>query len=106
MKNTQAPALYRKLSEPFASNDAAEAAIEAFYNDLTAIRAKHRIPDLSIVAQVNVLTEGDLATPPTEVEKACSMHYGNKLNQVPMLAMALGQARRSLDEELGKLIKR
>ena len=44
--------LYRRLNVPFLDAAEANAAIEAFRDDVEALRAKHRIPDLYVILSV------------------------------------------------------
>ena len=55
------PGLYRRLSEPFPSFNAANDAINAFNVDLRAIREKHKIPDIVFVIAVSAIgDDGDV----------------------------------------------
>lgn len=62
------PALYRRLSEPFETVEAANAAFDAFSEEFRALRKKHRIPDAVYIAAVNV-KDGD--------KESSIMAYGN-----------------------------
>ena len=50
------PALYRKLSEPFADAATADAAYAAFFTDVRAARERHRLPDVVLIVAYNVTT--------------------------------------------------
>lgn len=43
------PKLYREMSQPFESVDAANAALQAFQEDVAALRAKHRIAECYVI---------------------------------------------------------
>ncbi len=81
------PKLYRQLAEPFESEDAANEAMHAFQTELYELRVKHRIRDLTFVAQFAV----DL---PERNEVDCTIvnHYGDQSKKVTGLAFAYGKA--------------
>ena len=54
MNTINDPENYRKLLEPFATPEAANIALIAFYDEVRAARNKHRIPDVLVVASMNV----------------------------------------------------
>lgn len=91
MKN---PGLYRRMSEPFASAEEATAAINAFFDDLAALREKHRIADVHVIAKTNAIeTDGE------EHVSISRYHLGDALHAESMCAYAYGaetQARKAL----------
>ena len=57
MKN---PKLYRELSEPFPSSEAAEAAYNAFLEELYELRKKHKIANVNFVLGISYVgAEGE-----------------------------------------------
>ena len=99
LQKTSNPKLYRELSVPFESTDAAQAAIEAFISDLEASRAKHKIADVVTVIEVNAIS-GD----GREGVMTLSMGFGDQIKKASMLAMALGKERQLFTENLAVLI--
>ena len=95
---TNNPALYRKLSEPFASRDAGNVALEAFAKDLSELREKHHIADLVCVLSVNAMEECD------EGAMSATMNFGDPLKVPILLAQALGKAQRDFDMKLAKYL--
>ena len=85
MKNSD-PKLYRKLSEPFESQEAANSALQAFQEELYELRVKHRIRDLAFVAQIVIAKDED------EFEAMVSNHYGDSLKEVILFGYAYGRA--------------
>lgn len=83
-ERTHDPATYRKMQEPFGSPETANAALQAFFDDVKAARVKHHIADVLLVINVNVVYpsgEGQALT--------CSM-IGDELRGEPMAAYAHG----------------
>lgn len=69
-KKVHDPKMYRECSEPFESTTEGEAAIDAFFEDLYALRAKHKIANVLCVLQDSFVTEdGDEA--PFYVKQMC-----------------------------------
>lgn len=48
------PKLYRELSQPFASVEAASEALDKFNSEVRELRSKYRIPDVVILTSVNI----------------------------------------------------
>lgn len=94
------PARYRKLSEPYASKEAGQAAIVAFFKDLGEIRVKHKIPDLYLVIRATVLTEDQ-----EEGTVTTSIHFGNELEAEGMLAWALGRVQSERQDRTAKMLR-
>jgi hypothetical protein len=95
------PALYRKLSEPFASLDAVNEELQAFQTALYELRVKHKIRDLSFQIGGTYSTEDG-----EELPYMINNHFGSPHEGITMLAYALGRAtgelkdmeRRAIDE--------
>lgn len=85
---TRNTTLYRELSKPHKSPDAANEALQAFFADVQAARKRHGLPDVLIVAACNVQY-------PEREGRACTwLHCGDARVAEPMAAFALGQAAR------------
>jgi hypothetical protein len=48
------PKLYRKMSEPFESDEEANAAAKGFFEELRSIREKYGIPDVLAVIKISI----------------------------------------------------
>ena len=94
-----APDNYRKLCEPFPSAEAAEDALNAFWEELYELRNKHRIPDLTVVARANFASDDD-----DEASVMVDVHCGDRLQKEPMLAWAFGRAQADRQAEIGRLM--
>ena len=99
MNQTANPELYRKLSEPFGSKEEADTEIAAFFEAVSQLRQKHLMPDVIVMAQANVIHEGD------ETIMQATAGFGDPLRMVTMLAQALGREQAENDAYLGKLLK-
>lgn len=88
---------YHELLTPFASKDDSEDAIKKFFKEVTELREKYKLPDVTVIAQYTVM----------HTDSVCEFygitHMGNPANQLTMLAQALGRARGELDATLGHL---
>ena len=102
---TRDPKLHRKLSEPFESSEAADKALEAFTEELRELRAKHKIPEVVALVQVNVMYPGDLAEESSEGVAFASISFGDPLRCIPMLAEALGKAESEMSAAIAKTRK-
>lgn len=96
MKTEKNSARYRDMSVPYESHEAASKAIDAFYEELNEIRAKHRIADLTVVIAVNYnLASGD------ETTAMCTAHIGDGMKHLAHAAFMYGEAKRGHEEMLG-----
>jgi|ERR1017187_4388081 hypothetical protein len=92
------PALYRKLSEPFATLDEADAATDAFLVELRELRAKHRIADVSLILGINVMGEDG------EGRMLLQSHVGDTHLAESMLAYAYGAETALRQERTASLL--
>ena len=81
------PATYRRMSEPLASQEEANKAVEAFFEDLRALREKHHIRDVVVVAQLAYVDGG------AEGLRIVTLTIGSRAEALPMLATAFGHER-------------
>lgn len=84
---------YHRLSQPFESAAKAEAALDAFFEDLYEIREKHNLPDLMVVVRIP-LPEGDSFT---------TVNVGNELYGEMMAAFAMGRETSKRQERSRRL---
>ena len=91
------PALYREMSVPHESAESANAAVQAFAEDVAAARKKHRIRDVLVVAQLGVMC-GE-----TEKDAATSFSFGDQGRIVEMAAYAYGAETEAHTERLSRL---
>ena len=90
MSSENNPSNYRAMSEPFASPDAANEAIEKFFMMVQEARKTCKIQDVHIVVKFHLIQD--------EVEKVAitSGHLGNS---VESLSMCLWDIRREFEEQ-------
>lgn len=100
MEKIQDTLNYIKLSEPFDGMDNANAAMMAFYDDVRAVRNKHRIADCSLVCAVNVRDDDG------RVGIAMSLcHNGDHAKADVLLSYALGKEQEWRREFIADLLK-
>lgn len=85
------PKLFRELSVPFKDLDAANAALDAFYEDLLALRIKHKIPTLLILTHVGYEDKDQ------EITASSSLRVGDQGTHLQMLAEAYGEYKAQYD---------
>lgn len=78
------PALYRRMSQPKASIDAAQAAWDAFCAEVRVLREKHAIPDV-LVASFIPCIEGD-----NETEVFANLNLGSSARSLELAARLYG----------------
>lgn len=82
------PKRYREMSEPYPNYEEASKAIDAFYDELTALRAKHRIADVYFVMSTSyALSDGD------QTNAMVIGHLGDSLKKLQMAAYGYGTAQ-------------
>lgn len=95
---TDDPAKYRRNSEPFPSVEASNEALAAFFAEVQAARDRHRIADVIVLCEVNVMTDDG------EIRGGASSFLGDSTKQLPILAREYGAARERFEEDLGRII--
>lgn len=97
---------YYQLSKPFDSPAEAEAAVEAFWQELYALRNKHKLPDVYVILAIPIRYEdGDVGN------VMARLHAGDELRAESMVAWAFGregamrQERTAKIEAMGAAIK-
>lgn len=91
------PKKYRELNQPFADEEKAKAAIEAFEAEVRAARDRHGLPDVYLVFRV--LTN----SPDGEAELYGTMHCGDSSRSAVMTAYAAGLEQERLLSALASL---
>lgn len=86
-KTIHDPDLYRRMSEPYASNEEAHAAMLAFLDDVSEARERHRISNVITVAVTNVNTDDGVK------QNMSIQHRGAADLEIPILCEALKQAQ-------------
>lgn len=99
-KSHSNPKLFRELSQPIENADAADAALKAFYEELSALREKHRIRDVYVI-----LAGSYFSSDGEEHEFLTSGCYGDSMKSYGMVAWAFGREQAEYDELIG-LMKR
>ena len=90
---------YAAMSTPYESPEAANEAIQRFYDELTDLRNKHKVPDLLIVMRGSVVyPDGKSGI------FLHHIHLGNELNSEAMAAYAYGQTQAERREIMNKLL--
>lgn len=95
----QDPSLYRSLSRPFASEEAANKNLVSFYEAVTEARSKYGIPDVYVIVLLNAT--GDCED---EIRLTSTMQRGDSLKAEVMTAMAFGQELRLAKARLADII--
>lgn len=93
------PALYRQLSEPFPTVDAADAAINGFNTELRALRAKYKLPDVHVIMMGSCIHESG-----EEGHFMLNTHHGDASRAEIMTAWALGKAQAERQEQIGRVL--
>lgn len=94
------PKNYRALCEPHANENAANDAIEAFWNEFYEIRNKYKIPDALVVFRIAAASsDGD------ETEHIGMLSAGSDLNRERLAAWAHGRASAEYKELMGRYLK-
>ena len=96
---TPNPSNYRKLSEPFVSNEEANAALTKFLKAVEDARNECHMMDVHVLVKVAV-TSGD-----REIHGMSSAHFGNLLEGAQMCAWGLGQEQQLMADMLGEYVK-
>lgn len=86
------PEMYERLSRPWPSKAAADAALRAFFKDAHELRVKHGIRDVSILTCVGVNASGE------EHDLMRVHHSGDLRNMLPMVASTF-RSLREQDEQ-------
>lgn len=94
MTTIKNPALYRRMSEPHASQQDAAKAVSAFFDELQTLRERHRIRDLLCVAQV-AFVDGE-----TEMVRAGVISIGSSMEALHLAAHAYGTLRSDTEAKL------
>src|SRR5688572_26839783 len=92
------PKRYAKCSEPFADKEAAHAAMEAFYDGVSELRAKLLIADVEVVVKDAYGDGEDVGA------FMSSAHFGSQLEREAMLAYALGQCQQERQALIASLM--
>jgi len=93
------PALYRRMSEPLASPEEANKAVEAFFADLRALREKHHIRDVLCVVQLAYEQEG------VETVGHCTTMIGSVTEALHMAAVTYGGLRADHNAAMDKAVE-
>jgi hypothetical protein len=92
MRRNANPELFRRMSEPYDTADAANAALEAFYADVKAAREKHRIAQVYVIAETNVKYES------FESPAMSTASFGSGEHSLAMVAWAFGREQEQHEE--------
>ena len=91
------PARYRRMCEPHESLDAANAAVQKFWEAVEKAREEYRIADVTVLAEV-VYGED-------EARAQADLHLGSSLQRLPMIARAYGQVREAYDQMVTRIVE-
>lgn len=94
------PENYRKMSEPHTSQDAANKALQAFFDAVEKLRNEHHIQDVHVIAKTNAINKDG-----REQAGILSAHFGHMLEAAPMCAWSLGQAQAEYQQIVGEYLK-
>jgi hypothetical protein len=90
--------VYREMSEPFESLEAADAALAAFDKELRELRVKHKITDVLCVTHFNTLINGK------EQEHFATSLVGSVLMGEGMAAYAFGSEKARARQRIARLL--
>lgn len=93
------PALYRRMSEPFADKDEAHAATVAFFEELGELREKHRIRDVYVIMGFSWMDEDE------ELESILPMQYGDASKGPLLTAFAYGVECEEHAAKMGRAVR-
>ena len=95
------PANYREMLKPFPDIAAAEAAAQAFHNDVRELRKKHKIPDVVFAYEMSaMMVDGK------ESVFLNSFTCGSQLKEEYLAAFAFGQATSRHSEMVARALER
>jgi len=94
------PENYEKMCEPHSTIDEAKQALSAFMEEVSYLRKRHRIADVSLVAEVCVL--GGNTGAKTKRMRTMA-HYGSGLLTHEMLLWGVGQSHEATLNDVEKL---
>ena len=100
MKETHDPEKYRAMSVPFATADEGNAAMFAFFEDMQALREKHRIANVLVVVKFNVTYQAG------EASAASKAFIGDVHEEEAIGAWALGEIQAERRERINRLASR
>jgi hypothetical protein len=95
------PKLYREMSVPHETMDAAMAEAAAFTEGLKELRQRHRIPDLYVVAEMNAISDDG-----SEKGIVFSLGIGNSSRHEVLAARALGIAKAERSRQIDEALQR
>lgn len=90
---------YRKASEPHASMDAAEKAMQAFFDEVAELRVKHQIRDVLLICNVCLIEKDD-----TETVASGTIGFGTQSLFESMAACAYGTEKARNEERIRRLL--
>ncbi len=96
---TSKPDRYRRLSEPFESAEAIDAALAGFHKELEALREKYKIPDVYVIISANGLTEDGV-----EGAFTTTLQFGSEERAESLTAYAYGLASARRQERIAKML--
>ncbi len=91
--------IYREMEKPFPNVADAANAIDKFWDEVYALRVKHRIADVHLVIAVNAI--GDTGN---EGRIALNGHIGSQLNAESMIAYAIGMVQAERQQMIAELV--
>jgi hypothetical protein len=93
------PVLFRKLDNPFDSEESANRAIESFYEGVRELRQKFKLPNVAIVIECGVMRESM-----REGRAFSWAQMGDTQKSEDLLAYGFGQAVAERKEMVAKLL--
>ncbi len=94
------PKRYRQASEPHPSRQAAEEAVNAFYDELSELRVKHRIRDMLVVYSVSFEEKDG-----QESASFGNTGFGNPSLWESMAAFVYGVEKRRREENISQMLR-
>lgn len=91
------PANYRKMADPFSSIEDASDAIDSFWRELYELRNKHRIRDVHLILECDVVRNDG-----SEGTTILSGHIGDENKAEIMVGFAFGQVQADRQDRVAK----
>lgn len=92
------PNNYREMCIPFEDPDELEVALRSFYDGVAELRKKSGLANVHILVVTPVMDGGE------EIEMGGSLHLGDSMKSLLMLAQAYGNAKGEYEHKMSALV--
>lgn len=94
------PGLFRRMAEPFPNVEAANVAVEAFWDEFAALREKHKVTNVYVIVESPYLADDGEETGMC----LCGM-IGDSQKSEAMTAYAFGRESAKRQENISRIVK-